>query len=590
MAFNDVLGRIPVQIIEIDQDKCSLVYGVGACTADPGVTGNAKCFNTYATCTAKTAYVLGTPLTLRFAKSHSDIPDAEYIIPSLQSVGTSPTKINVGGRSGSTKPLGRRAEITVSVKDHPHSDNFIDPYLADRSYDPLELGTFWSKWLKRNPYYNGRALRVLDGYVGQTLAEMKTRNYVIESISLPDSRGNVTIKAQDILRLADNDKAQAPKLSNGKLLTDITAVATSIVVTGGNISEYNQNSTLAIRIGDEIIRYASITVGGGGDLTFNTCVRGSDGTIADTHDIDDSVQACLEYIATRPDNIAKDLLLNYGNIPTAYINATEWSDEGLLWYSSIDGTRLISEPTGVTTLLGELVEQYLFLTWWDDVTQLIKFQAIAPLLVTPPFLDSENNLLQNQTSLKSEDKLRVSEVWISYIQKTPIDKTDERDGYKRTLANFDPTAASDFEYAQRKVYEVYSAWLSNESQVSLLSTRLLARYRNNPISLSFKLDIKDRDIISLAQVFDITFKSFVDFNGAPETIRYQIVSINESVQLGTITCEAVRFDYDVSFKPGIWMTELAPDYATATPAEKLTGSWWSDVDGLISGDDGYLWS
>ena len=498
MAAHDELGRIPVQIIEIDQDKCSLSYGIGDCGAS-AISGNGKCYNTYATCLSKEDYVLGDPLTLRFAVSSSDLPDEEYLIPSLQSISSKATKLNVGGRSTTTKPLGVRAEVGISVKDHPHSDNFVDPYLSERSFNPLDNGTFWSKWLKRNPYYNGRNLRVLDGYYGQTLSEMKTRHYVIESISLPDSRGNVSIKAQDILRLADDDKAQAPKLSNGKLLSDITDTATTITVTGGDISEYSQNSTLAIRINDEVIRYSSITVLGGGDLQFNTCVRGSDNTEAAEHDADDSVQACLEYVDVRPDEIAKDLLLNYGNIETAYINATEWDDEGDTWYGSIDGTRLITEPTGVTTLLGELVEQFMFLLWWDDVAQLIKFKAIAPVFGDVPYIDEENNLLQNTTSLKSIDNLRVSEIWISYFAKNPIDDPEERDTYKRTLARIDPTAASDFEYSERKVYEVFAGWINNDTQVTLLSARLLSRYRANPTTLTFKLDMKDRDVIEIGR-------------------------------------------------------------------------------------------
>ena len=43
-------GRIPVAFIECDMDYCGNVYGSSPCTASIGVTGDDKCYNTYATC------------------------------------------------------------------------------------------------------------------------------------------------------------------------------------------------------------------------------------------------------------------------------------------------------------------------------------------------------------------------------------------------------------------------------------------------------------------------------------------------------------------------------------------------------------
>jgi len=584
MSLNAELGRIPVQIIEIDQDYCGNTYGVAPCTANQA----SKCYHGYANCQDQANFNQQS-LTLRFAKSHTDLPDEEYIIPSLKSVSTNATKLNIGGRSNDTKPLGKRASVSISLQDHPHSDNVVDPYVDERPYNPLENGTFWGKWMKRNPYYTGRNLRVLDGYYGQTLAEMQTRHYVIDSISLPDSKGNVSIKAQDILRLADNDKAQAPALSTGKLLTDITNTATTFTVTGDVASSYAQGGTNIIRINDELIQYVSITTLANGDLTFNTVTRAFAGTEAQAHDADDSVQGCLQYDNIRPDNIAKDLLLNYGNIDTAYINATDWSAEGTTWYGSIDGTRIISEPTGVTELLGELCEQFMFFIWWDELDQLIRFKAIAPEFNTPVLLDEENNFLQNKTALKTDSDMRTSEIWVSYLPKTPIEDLDKRDSYRRTLARVDPSSASTLEYGERKVYEIMSGWLDNDTQVSLLASRLLGRYRDNVTILSFSLDAKDRGL-EVADLCDIRFKSLVDITGAPETVRYQIISKNEKVPSEVIEYTAIKFEFAIGFKAALWMASDAPLYSSATDEQKATGAWWSDTEGLISGDDGYVWS
>ena len=581
------IGRIPVQVIEIDQDKCALTYGVGACTATG--TGNAKCFNTLATCQVRDAYTLGEPLTLRFAVSQADLP-SDYIIPSVQSISTNPTKINIGGRKGKSKALGIRSQVTIRLIDHPHGDNLVDPYLSGRSYNSYERGTFWAKWLKRNPYYNGRALRVKDGYYGESLSEMKTRHYVIETISLPDSKGNVTIKAQDILRLADDDKAQAPAISTGKLLTAINSTDTTIIVTGGDVTNYSQRNSKAIRIGDEIIRYTSASVAGNGDITFSGCVRGSDGTEASESDVDDSVQACLEYVIERPDTIAYDLLVNYGGIDSGFINLAEWQAEADTWFTGVNGSRLLSEPTGVTTLLGELTEQFMFYIWWDDVAQKIRFKAIAPEFGTPPIFNESDHLLQNSVSLVTDDDLRISETWISYQLKTPVENVSERDSYLRTVLRLDPTASSAEEYGQRKVYEIKSPWIINETQINILSARILARYRDNPVRLKFRIDAKDRGLVDVASVFDVDFKGFVDFTGQQITQRYQVISMQEIVAGEVIEIEAIRFDYAIDFKAGKWMVSDAPLYANATEAEKANGMWWSESDGTIGTDNGYLWS
>lgn len=589
MTVNSELGRIPVTIIEIDQDLCANQYGVAPCTAAVGGTGAMKCFNGLASCQDVPNYAKGQPLTLRFSKPHSDMNYQEYIIPSVQSVSTSPMKLNIGGRSGTMKPLGKRSSVTITLIDHPHSDNLVDPYVSERDYDPLKNGTFWSKWLIRNPYYNGRALRVLDGYHGQLLSEMQTRHFVIESITLPNSNNQLKIKAQDVLRLADDDKAQAPKLSTGKLLSDITATQTTLVITGGTAASYQQNGTQAVRISDEIIRYTGLVVEANGDITLSGLTRGSDNTVADEYEAEDTVQGCIEYIQQRPDLIAYDLLTNYGNINTAFIDQAAWILEAGTWLESINGTRLLSEPTGVTKLLGQLCEEFYFYIWWDEIQQLIRLKAISPVFGSVPLITESRNLIQNKTSLKAGDKLRVSEIWVSYLQKSPVEKANERESYKRTYALLDLEASGSDQYGERIVYEIFSPWLTNESHVGLLSQKLMAKYRNNPVSIKFTLDAKDR-WIDVADVFDIEFRALVDFSGKAKTMRYQVVSKHERIAGETIEIEAVKFDYDINFKPGRWMADVSPDYVNATEQEKFNGMWYADENGEINGDEGYVWS
>ncbi len=60
------------------------------------------------------------------------------------------------------------------------------------------------------------------------LAEMETRHFVVESTDGPNTDGIYTITAKDVLKLADDDRAQAPLMSNGFLVGAIDADDTSV--------------------------------------------------------------------------------------------------------------------------------------------------------------------------------------------------------------------------------------------------------------------------------------------------------------------------------------------------------------------------
>lgn len=579
-------GRTPLVIVEIDQEVCANTYGVAPCTASIPGTGTTKCFNGRGTCQDQPNYVAsGTPLTLKFCEAHSDIPADEYIIPSLKSISTSPTRINVGGRTGRDKPLGRRAECTIGFIDHPHSDQLVDPYLSDRSYDPLERGTFWAKWIKRNPYSNNWPLRIREGYVGQTLAEMQVRNYLIDKVDGPNSKGAISIRGIDILRLADNDKAKCPPLSKGKLLASITDTATTLTITGGTLAEYTAYSTSAIRIENEVMRYTGISEVAG-DLVITGMTRGSDGTKAETHDADDTVQACVEFVSQAPWLVAKTLLENFGEVPAAWIPYTDWTTECNTWLGGSVVSRLISQPEGVTDLLGQLCEQCTFYIWWDERAQQVKLRAVRPETGTIPLITEDSHLLQNSVSIKTHPEYRASEVWVSYLQRNAGESITKRENYRRTNARVD---SINF-YGERRVYEVFSPWIQSQAAVDLLTFRLLARYRHPPKFLHFSLDAKDRSL-SVGDVFDIEYKGFTDSTGQTQTMRYQVISAHESPPGEAIKFEAQKFDFDVGTKYSFWMVNTAPNYSAASEAEKATGCFWTENDGRMpDGTDGYVWS
>lgn len=245
--------RQALTYIEIDLDFCSLTYSIAPCEAALGVTGNVKCYNTIKTCQDRVHFT-NDPITIRFGVDTAYLPVDIDCVPSLKSVDITPGTISLG------KNLGQRTVLTAVFMDHPHPDTlpgYFDKYLSDRGYDPYSQGSFWGKFRARFPYVRGRDLRLIRGFVGQTLIQMETRHYVMDSFSGPDPQtGSFTITAKDILKLADDDRSKAPILSNGSLLTAIAAGDTNFTLTPEGIGnlEYDLEGYVALG-GNESVKF-----------------------------------------------------------------------------------------------------------------------------------------------------------------------------------------------------------------------------------------------------------------------------------------------------------------------------------------------
>lgn len=586
-------GREPVTYIEIEQDFCSLRYGVAPCAAALGVTGRDKCFNTMRTCQDAANYT-PSPLVLRFCMPAQDVVPGLYAIPSVISVSTAPTIINPGGGGQRSGPLGQRAQLKVVFQDHPSTDNVVDPYVGERAYDPLSRGTYWSKWLARNPYYNNRIIRVRDGYKGQNLADMVVRTYLIDKIDGPDSSGRVTVTAKDVLKLADNDKAQAPHPSKGELMVEYGKddAITALRVTGAPAGDYPAPGT--VRINRELLTYTTVSTVSDEEIWLNGIARATDGSERGSHKAGDRVQLCLRYTNVRVDALAYEWLTEYGSVPVAFIPYAAWQAEAALWLQQFDLTGLITEPTGVTDLLSEITEQCLFHIWWDERKQEIKLEALKPpIYETVPKISDDRNIVADSVKLKDEPASRVTQVWVFWGQNNPAERITEESNYRRIRVRADLDAESDKQFGEQKIRKVYSRWLHTEGQVINLSTRLLGRFRDTPKHMTVDLDAKDRALWT-GSVVDVTHYGVVSFTGQPVSLRWQVISAEEIEPGHKVRYELDLFEYQSGGgRPGRWMAADAPRYEDATDAERETGMWWGNPVGNVGTDfdeEGYVWS
>lgn len=574
------LGRKPVQIVEIDLPQCVRTYGTAPCTAVLGTTGVRKCYNTIKTCQDVPNF-LSAPLTLRFGKNQSGLRQDTNIYPALASVSTRGGRVNLSGIDPKRSPLGQRARITVTLQDFTDNEAFIDKYQAQRvsgaaqsdgvGYSPQARGTFFAKIKSRWPYYLGRSLRVLEGYEGDMLAAMRTRNYVITEWDGPNAAGVVTITAKDVIDLADDNKAQAPKASRGKLDADISAAATSFTITpAGTGAEYAASGYIAV--GREVMGFTR-----SGD-TF-TVTRGQFDTEAATHSALDVVQQCLRYDKQAADVIIADLLKTYAGVSASFIDATAWDAEAERWLGGTTFTALITKPEGVATLIGELC-QHGVMVWWDEVAQEIRLKLNRPLDLDETFipLSDSDNIIEGTAEIEDAVDERASQVHFWHGMIDPTGSATDGANFKKLVIGSDLTLEGDDFYGENRIKVIYSRWFGingDDANASVIVDRLIARYKYTPVTFSCDLDVKDLAGVDLTGLVAVTTQLMPDVTGALTAQQMQVLYREETQPGSRFRVEAQTFPQSARF--GFIMADSANAYGSATAAEKARGCYIVDA-------------
>lgn len=571
------LGRKPLTLVEIDLPYCTRTYGTAPCAAVLGTTGQAKCYNSRFTCQDPANYVAGTK-TLTFAMNEEGIPDIPGVFPVLTSVSSRPGELNLSGIDPKSTALGIRARYTIKLQDCANNDTWLDKYQAERvsgaalasgiGFQPEGRGMLLARTFARFPYYMGLASKVKRGYVGQDPASMATEHCVMAGLTGPNAAGVVQITAKDVLDLADNDKAVCPRASRGKLSADLTAVATTATLVPAGIGASEYPASGLVRVGREIMAFTRAS-----DVL--TLTRGQEGTTAATHSADDVVQLCAVLDGMTINEAAEELLTTYAGIDPAYIPSAAWADENLTWYAGFTiGRVIISKPTGVKTLIGELCQLGVMI-WWDAVDQEIKFKVNAPLLPGETYhpVTDEISIIEGTPDVDRAEDQRISALWMYHGVRDWTDDTFSSKNFnKLTVA-----AVSENLYGQDAYKEIATRWFGregNDTTVGVMTERLLARYKDPPKIVSGVLDVKDRSQVKLGSRISVESYVLTDVDGATLAEPMQ-------VNYAEYTDDRVKFraeTYRLDGRFGFWMDDgTAPaDYASATPAQRATGAFWGD--------------
>ncbi len=529
------LGREPLQIVEIDIDYCQLTYGQAPCAAALGTSGARKCFNTLATCQDRDNINLGT-LTLSFSHNQAGLPTDRIVYPCLEEVKTAPTRITLGGspdrRSG---PLGTRSRVTVRLKDFADSDALTDRYAAERrtgaaqedgvGYEPLDRGTFFAKLRARFPYYNARALRVRNGYVGDRPEDMPTRHYLMTEWRGPDAQGNVEIVAQDPFVLLGENQAVYPAPSYGATTVELSEDYTGPVqlAPDGILSEYA--GVRYVAIGDEIIRASRF------GNQFEIGARGQFGTRPQIHTARSDVQVCAVFDNDTVANVIRELLVSGANIPADWINLSDWQSETSTHLSDLRLTNTIARPTPVLELISEIIN-FGILLYPDETARTIRLQVIrAPQSGdTIPVVSDADVVLKGSMRVKDLYDQRLSEVYFYHGYLSATQSRSQPSNYRNLRAAVDINVTSQREYRSHRVLRIFNPWLGengNPFQALQAAVRILRRYLITPQEVTFLCDIKDRDTLRLGRVVSLRTRLLEDDTGAATLVQMIVTGVEE---------------------------------------------------------------
>lgn len=593
MADENTYGRRPVVVVEIIQPRCSNRFGVSPCTA----TGTPKCYNCYWTCKDKTNYNTDGSITWRFSRPQDNVgwlyeeTDANNIktnaIPILKSVSTTSSRMNPGASRKGESPLGRRATAQITFSNGVWDDHVGDFYLADRTARTDNVG-FWTLLLARNPFYPDWQVKIYEGYEGQALSSMSVRLYDLEVIDGPNNNDEFTVTCRDPLDRVRGKNAKYPPTSQIDLADDIEAGDTSIPVTCLETeltATYGNTTEKYVVIGDEIISYTGYT-GTEPDFTLTGVQRGRVNTAAAAHTANDAVQRGAYHVNQLLYQVAEYILTDHTTLPSSYVNASgQWDDEGGTFLSTLKCRTFIGEPTPVEDILGELCRDGLFSIWWDEREQVIPLLAVRPPQKTPAQWTEGDNLITFGKTVRMDD--RMTRVTSFFGPRNFLLNLDEPKNYENRRIRVDGEVELE-EAAGGKIFEntIFSRWTQTFGNALLVGASLLLRYRLPPEYLTLTVDAKDR-ATSIGDVIDLTTRDIRDTEGNALETRWQVIAVEEIEAGHRIQLELQSYNFVGKF--AIIMANTAPDYATATDAEKESGCWFSENTGLMpDGSDPYL--
>jgi hypothetical protein len=484
--------------------------------------------------------------TIRLARRQDGLHKLYDAIPSIVGDSVAPAAINLGGMDRSVSALGAREVVTLKVENHLFADVGLDKYRLERlsgaasspsvPFAPYKQGTFWGKFLARNPYAPGYPLRTYYGEYGQALSAMVVRNYIIDRIDGPTD-GLVAIVAKDKFARLEKSKAVAPRASKGELSADMTGSPGSFTLNPAGIgAEYDAAGHVAI--GDEAIQYTRV-----GDVC-TVVARGALNTVQADHKAEDLVQQVLSYATQKAHVVARDLLLRFGATSYTEIDAGAWETAAVALTELY--TARIAKPTPVMDLVGELAEQAGFTVRPNLTTGRIDFVALRAANPVAT-IDDSAWLVKDTFKPKRRIDKRASQVWIYYAQLSPVVDLQEKRNYRSRVVRVDLESEGPQQYGQPAIREVFSRWIPQfgRTLAQNVGDRLITMFRDGAVETEFSLHADRDSSLNLADYVTLATADLESDVGLPAPSLHAVISKERADAEIGIKTQSVFFNTNV---------------------------------------------
>lgn len=467
---------------------------------------------------------MGPDVTWRFVKPALYRPRSIQAIDSLIDVSMSPAIISLG------KDLGQRGTVTARLRDHKHI----------MGAEPYESGSHWGKWRARyGTRLRGRPMRLIFGLVGQALEDMETWHFVIESTDGPTPDGIYTITGQDVLKLASDDRALAPRPTNGFLISSIANNATAAVLGPAGIGNAQYEASGYINFGGKEV-CAFTRSNDNLTLTRTTTIPGTTyETEVVAHAAGTRAQQCLAYDGDDMAVILADLFVNFAGIPADYVPLETWEAETEAFLKTVY-TTLICEPTGVAKLASELIAQSASATWWDALQRQMRLQVLRAIPTSAARFD-ESTILAGSLGTQEQPAARLSEVLTYFGLRNPLKPIEQADNYRSALLTPDPEAETAYGGNVNKT--IYSRWIAfgGLTIAERLNLILLSRFRDPPRRFTFNLFRYGPQAPQLGGGYQVGWSREQDMDGAAVLAPIQITQLNPRADVYAVEAEEMLY-------------------------------------------------
>lgn len=517
-----------------------------------------KCRNTLITCGQVSDYNPRTQDNF-FAKPSEKLSKEIQFIPLLEDVDLSATKLSTASKNRNS-PLGTRNTVSVSLFDTQPMDWLFDPYYRERftgasefsgvGYNPDQRGSFWANYRARNPYYHNRALRVYRAPYGDG-SPLPYSSFLQQEIAGFGRDDKVVVKGKDTLSKAEPERAVAPRPSSGKLVSVLNPGDSSITLYPGGVgASYAPHSYLLV--GKEVLAVGQQT----GD-TFPITARGLFGTQETSHSADSNVQQCLYLPPDSPGVHVQTLLEDYAEVSPFSLTYAPWTDE-VTANIPFSYSVLITKPTSVLKILGELAESAGFSLWFDPLDTApgqVKLSAIKNPGVGAGVIEDPGVIIEGSLTIDDDPDSRISQVLVNYGQINATQSETDPNNYFVNYFTADADAGSEDQYGSDELRIINSRWIAPTSTAGeSIAQRLLSRYRDIIRSGRFDLPANYWDVVKPGDTFRLKSRRIISPSAEQESIPIRLLSVENRGRFIRVGFEEVRFFeiLDSNYRP-IWI-------------------------------------